>query len=197
MTIKHLYTLSLVLLLISCQTAKKKIKIQFTANGKKYEISGKNKSLICQVTYDSFTNKSNMKQYDYVRDKSFTFSYLSDINNSTSEKYVMKFLFRMCSAESFPESSKVIYEDFTCKYNTAGYESIIKAKGEISGRFKFLEGGGTNDKFHLDLSISKNLANGTFYGELTSDLDKNKLIIEDGLFENIPFKKASLDLLTK
>lgn len=191
---KYFYTLLVILIFTSCQLEKKKIRIQFTANDKMYEISGKDKAFICEVTYDSFTNSSNMKQkYDYVRNKGITFSYLSDLDAKKKEEYVLKFFFRMCSDEIFPESAKVIYEDFSCKNNTAGYESIFKVKGEISGRFKFREGGGTNDKFHLDLSIINNLASGTFSGELTSDLDNSRLLIKDGMFENIPFKRKSLD----
>ncbi|HQW44958.1 MAG TPA: hypothetical protein PLX74_12320 [Chitinophagaceae bacterium] len=195
---KFLWTASLILILISCQSEKKEIKIRFTANEKNYEISAKDKAFICEVTYDTFTNKSNMKQkYDYVRHKSITLSYLSNLENKKSDEYVMKFLFRMCSDDPFPDSAKVIYEDFSCKDNTAGYESVFKAKDEISGRFKFREGGGTNDKFHLDISIVKNLASGRFSGVLTSDLDSNKLIIKDGIFENIPFKRNSIDSPTK
>jgi hypothetical protein len=172
MRIKIFWILSIFLFLISCQSEKKEPGIQFTANGKRYEISGKDKTHICEVVYDTFTNTINMKQeYDYVRHKGVTFSYLTDLKNKKSEEYVLKFFFRMCSDEPFPETTKVIYEDFSCKDNTAGYESVIKAKGEISCRFKFREDGGTNDKFHLNISITKNLASGTFSGELTSDFD--------------------------
>lgn len=189
---------SLVLILTSCQPEHKEVMIQFTANDKSYEISGKDKTFICEITYDTFTIKSNMKSdYDFLRDRSITFSYFSDRENKEANEYVINFFFKMCSDEPFPDSAKVIYEDFSCKDNTAGYKSIIMAKNEIGGRFEFAEGGGTNDKFHLDISIKKNLANGTFSGELTSDVDSSKLIIKNGIFKNIPFKKNSLDNLTK
>ena len=52
---KFLWTASLILILISCQSEKKEIKIRFTANEKNYEISAKDK-IIFLSNCDSVTS---------------------------------------------------------------------------------------------------------------------------------------------
>lgn len=194
MNLKIVYILSILLCFVSCNVENKEPKIQFTANGEKYEVIGNDKTFMCEVKHEVFSNTKDIKSpYDDFKHNSISFIFINDFGKEELDEFVINFLFKMCSDELFPGYAKVTYEDFTCFDNTAGYKSVIKAKGKVSGRYTFLKGGGTNDKFHLDISVSNNLANGTFSGNITSDLDSNRLIIENGIFENIPFSRIAID----
>ncbi len=191
---KSLFIALLPIVFIACKH-EKKVKIHLTVNDKKLEISEKNNPIICKISYDSFTNATNIKSdYDFLQDKSVSFSYISLGDESKKiDDITIYFFFKITGGATLQKSIEVIYEDFSSKNNTAGLESVIKIKNSISTRFKFLKEGGTKDKFQLNITIDKEYASGTFSGNLTSDFDGSRVIITDGKFENIPFERRAID----
>lgn len=191
---KYFYGILLILVFASCKK-KQEMHIQFSINGKTYKISENDKKFSCELTYDTLSNKAFKpgETFNNFKDRGITFLYIAEITTPPEEVLVLNFFFKMCSDYSLQDSAKVIYEDFTCNDKTAGYKSVIKVPGEISARFKFKEGGGTDDKFHLSFSISNDFASGTFSGELSSDFDNRRIFIKDGSFQNIPFRRRSID----
>lgn len=189
--LSYIYILTIVILHNSCQSSDKKIKIQFTPNGKKYEIIENDRSLKCEITYDTFsTSKNNLNSIDRLRHKRLTFFYQS---NPTKDKQADSIILYswMIVLNELKKDNNIIFENYDNEY--AGYESVFKSENEISARY--VHEIGTKDKFHLYISIDGNYAKGTFSGELTSDFDSTLVTISNGNFENVPFKKNSLNYL--